>query len=118
MKHLSVKTVAIFIVAILLGGLLFNTSQNVQKSQDDLRALHAEIEAEKETIGVLEVEWEYLNRPQRLEELAKKTLKMSVPEAGEVTGNMDDIPDLSTHASEVLIIPQAKPATFQRGGEL
>ena len=115
MKASTLKNIAFFLLAIVLGGLLFATSQNVQKAEDGLKDLRAEIEAEQETIGVLEVEWEYLNRPQRLEELAKKTLKMKAPGTGDMAESADDLPAVTPQGFDTLQVPTVKPKRASYG---
>ncbi|MEM6812455.1 MAG: hypothetical protein AAF549_08310 [Pseudomonadota bacterium] len=55
--------------------LLFWTSQSVQTSEKKLRELQNAVFNEKEYIRVLTSEWDYLNRPERLEYLAQEYLK-------------------------------------------
>lgn len=121
MRKLSLKPIGIFLLAAILGGLLFQTSQNVQQSEDELGALNAQIEAERETIEVLKTEWEYLNRPQRLEELARKQLKMHTPSSAEILENAEDLPSMAPKGFEGLAVPSpkpsvAKPVSYNGGG--
>lgn len=61
-------------MAIWTAGLLFWTSQSVQQAQKELRALKSSKHGELEMVRVLSSEWDYLNRPERLEELARTYL--------------------------------------------
>jgi len=118
MKISSFKTIVLFFLAALLGAVLFATSQNVQNAEDRLKAVRAEILAEQEAIGVLEVEWEYLNRPQRLESLANSKLKMRAPKASDMARSVNDHPVITPQGFETLQIPRAKPkrVNYRNGG--
>lgn len=93
MKILRISNVLILLVATVFGILLFWTSQAVQQKEDDLAALKKHLGSEKEAIRVLSVEWDYLNRPDRLEELAVKELGMKAVSAKEVVTAAGDIPE-------------------------
>ncbi len=64
------------IISILLlsffGFGLFHVAQNVRDYENDLKKLNREIKKEKETIHTLKAEWQYLNQPDRLENLVHK----------------------------------------------
>ena len=79
MKRFRVRTFVIFALASLAGAALLHTSQNVQQAEDRLSVLQAEIQKEKDMIHVLKTEWEYLNRPERLEKLAGEFLDLVPP---------------------------------------
>ncbi|MFA5593513.1 MAG: hypothetical protein WC989_09410 [Micavibrio sp.] len=70
MRIFRISNLLLFAVAAFLGFLLFWTSQAVQNKEDQYRTAKKKLAQETETIRVLSVEWDYLNRPQRLEELA------------------------------------------------
>lgn len=117
MKKFPLKRGLIFLLAIILGGLLFKTSEKVQDAERDLRQIRAEIKSEKGTIEVLETEWEYLNRPQRLEELAKSKLGMNTPGDGDVVDTVKDVPGVTVKGFETLGVPQPKPLNTRRTQE-
>ena len=56
---------------------LFLVKYKVQDLDEQLADLEAEKRATQEAIHVLEAEWTYLNRPERLEGLAKKHLELA-----------------------------------------
>jgi len=55
---------------------LFLVKYKVQDLDDQLAALETEKRKTQEAIHVLEAEWTYLNRPERLENLASKHLTL------------------------------------------
>lgn len=81
--RLRLSTVAALACAGIAGFLLFQTSQNVQQAEDKLRVAHESLAKEESSVRVLETEWDYLNRPDRIEDLARQHLKMraTMPDA-------------------------------------
>jgi hypothetical protein len=76
MKRFKIKLSALFTfaLAISLGAALFWVSQQVQMLERDTRILNEKIASEHEGMRVLSAEWDYLNRPDRIEALATKYL--------------------------------------------
>jgi cell division protein FtsL len=93
MKHLKLRTVFIFGLAALLGALLLHSSQAVHNAENRLQQLQVSIEEERESIRVLEAEWQYLNNPERLEALAEQYLNVIPPSPEQMTLDVEDLPD-------------------------
>lgn len=74
MKISSLSSIFGLVLAGLAGGALFWTSQNVQTSERELRTIEAQLGGQHEEMRVLKAEWDYLNRPDRLEKLAREKL--------------------------------------------
>jgi hypothetical protein len=102
MKLLRLSNLFSLLLAAVLGVLLFWTSQDVQLKEGELKGLKKELRLEKETIRVLSVEWDYLNRPQRLEELARNQLGMVPTSVKEVIVGIHQIPE----PVDPIIVPQ------------
>jgi hypothetical protein len=82
----------IWMVIIALGAFgLYLVKYSVQEVQRDVAALEARLAQEKETIQLLRTEWAYLNRPERLRELAN--------------GRVDAQPLTSAHIIDITHIP-------------
>lgn len=79
--------------AALTGAALFWTSQNVQRAESELRALKDDIAHEEQSIRVLRAEWDYLNTPERLEEMATHYLEMTPQEAATIAVDPARLPD-------------------------
>jgi len=92
MRIFRISNILSLLIATVLGVLLFWTSQAVQQKEEELSAARKKLAQETETVRVLSVEWDYLNRPQRLEELAEE-LGMKKASAKEVVSNAGDIPE-------------------------
>lgn len=93
MKLFRISNILLLCVAAGLGALLFRTSQSVQGAEDRLATINRSVKQEQESIRVLDAEWDYLNRPQRLEELADKYLKVAPPQSGQFIENADAAPE-------------------------
>ena len=72
---LRLSTLTSIVLALLAGGALFWVSQQVQMLEHEQRQLKQDIATQKEGIRVLDAEWDYLNRPDRLEALVADHLK-------------------------------------------
>jgi len=68
-------------LAAAAGGVLFQTSYEVQELEDKLGSLNRQIMDEQEAIQILKAEWSYLNDPTRLETLASQHLQLQPTEA-------------------------------------
>lgn len=72
---------------VIIGGLvtgLFHFKQEVQILERRLSAIDRTAAADRRAIGVLEAEWTYLNRPERLARLAKRYLRLRQVTPGNV----------------------------------
>lgn len=92
MRLFRISNILFLGVATILGVMLFWTSQEVQKKEDELKQVRQKLSQEIETVRVLSVEWDYLNRPQRLEELAAE-IGMEKATAKEMVRSAGDIPE-------------------------
>ncbi len=70
----TLSTFCVFIMAIILGSVLFVTSQKVQHAEKELQTLQKKTAIEEDSLRVLKAEWTYLNRPERLEVLSAQYL--------------------------------------------
>lgn len=98
MKKFVIKlsTVFVLLLVILSGSSLFWVSQKVQQLEREQRVMRQKVASEEEGIRVLTAEWDYLNRPDRLEALAAKYLGSMEPVAPEnLLQNANAIPEKS-----------------------
>ncbi len=79
----------ILIVAAALG--LYVVKYQVQSMQEELAKQENILREERESLHVLEAEWAYLNRPQRLQELANRHLPLA-PALSKQISSIDSIP--------------------------
>ena len=87
MKLFRISTLCIVGLAALSGAALFWTSQKVQTAENELRYLKRAVVNEEKTIRVLQAEWDYLNRPDRIESLAGEVLDMEQPSFDQIVNS-------------------------------
>lgn len=85
------STILWFLIATCLGVALFLIKHEVQTREEQLAELHRDILANQEALHVLEAEWSYLNRPDRLESLVRRHLDL-VPMDTRRLGQLDRLP--------------------------
>lgn len=93
MRLFRISNILSLLLATFFGVLLFWTSQSVQTKEDELADIRKSLSHEQETLRVLSVEWDYLNRPQRLEKLAVEQLGMEPAGGKEMVKTVNDIPE-------------------------
>ena len=121
MKIFRISNVLSLLIATFFGVLLFWTSQSVQQKEDQLAVVKKDLAQEDETIRVLSVEWDYLNRPQRLEELATQQLGMVSASGKEVVKTVNDIPEPvfeDDYTQAISLEPEQKQPAKKEGAVL
>lgn len=78
--------------AAITGMGLYGIAYEVEQMEKELSALKREIIEERESIHVLEAEWTYLARPERIEDLSGQFLPQLQSLTSERIGGFDDIP--------------------------
>lgn len=92
MKLMKPRNFLTFALAALSGAVLLHTSQSVQHAENRLEILRSSIAHEQEQVRVLRAEWESLNRPERLERLAKEYLDMHAPQIQTLVEDAESVP--------------------------
>ena len=97
-------------MAVICGSLLFWTSQSVQRAETQLSQIKEHNDHEQETLRVLSAEWDYLNRPERLEKLTVHNLDMDEAHAKSdaFVQSGEDIPQ-----PVVPVLPPVKPDLYR-----
>ena len=85
------STVLFAILAVVMGAASIVIGTEVYDLEDRLAGIHRDIAREQEALHVLRAEWSYLNRPERLEALARRHLRLDVPTADQ-TMRVSDLP--------------------------
>ena len=114
MKKYWFRHILALAFAIVSGITLMRSSHEVQRTEREIAALEREERAEREEIRVLNAEWAYLNRPERLEALAAQYLELVPPGADQMISSVKDIPDEDI----VPPIPPSLPASVARVREI
>lgn len=71
-------------VAVLVIGAVYESERRYDAAEAEARAVEHEIAATRRDIHVLNVEWAYLTRPERIEALAVEYLDLQPTEAARV----------------------------------
>jgi cell division protein FtsL len=93
MKLLKPRNFVVFAMTALSGTVLLHTSQSVQHAEDRLMTLQSSVDREEEKTRLLKAEWASLNRPERLEKLAKEFLDLVPPQPEMLVKGAASIPD-------------------------
>lgn len=101
--------IVIIVMVLASGSALFFVSQKVQREERAIAEIAAQLSKEHESTRVLTAEWNYLNRPDRLEGLAEnpQLRPASVPATLEKTLALD------IHLKDAPV-PSRKPSVPQR----
>lgn len=102
---LRMSSVTALLLALLAGGALFWVSQQVQQAERQQRGLQRIVSHEEEAIRVLNAEWDYLNRPERLERMANAYLDMAPTRPSDVLQTVSSIPE----PVQVPLPPKGRP---------
>lgn len=92
------------VVLTLAAGFLFQVKYRVQELEVVLDQAHSEILRNREAIHVLDAEWSYLNRPERIADLASRHLEL-VPLTPAQIVTLEDLPRRESGDGQVAVAP-------------
>lgn len=98
------------VTAAMLGTALFLTSEQVQREEKEFLSVQEKVRIEKDSLRILNAEWTYLNRPDRLEQLAATHLNLAPASAQKMIGTIETLPNPFTPA-----VPGVKPTLVPAG---
>ena len=84
----SITLITLCVLIVVSYG-LYNLKYEVEDLQDHANGLRAQMEEDRRAIKVLEAEWAYLSRPDRLQKLSAKFLTLQPTIAKQVGGVAD-----------------------------
>ncbi|MDA5195071.1 cell division protein FtsL [Govanella unica] len=80
------------VIIVAAGVALYQLKYRTQRLQDEVRGLQSQIVNDTEALKVLNAEWTYLSRPDRLEALGRRYLALDAVKAGQVIASLDNVP--------------------------
>lgn len=84
---------------------LYLVKYQVQDIKDDVVQLEAKVQSERESIGLLNAEWSYLNHPARLEALSHQYLDLQMF-SPDIVRQWNDVPMKSQAVAAVDVISE------------
>jgi len=126
---MSIVRVSLVIWLIVAGAValgLYQVKYEVQRLEEELHQVRSDIRQDRVALHVLEAEWAYLNRPERLQRLASKHLEMGPAGARQVAAVTALPPRISDSEQAVrlasaggdgddaLPLPQSKPWSLEQ----
>jgi cell division protein FtsL len=94
MKLIKPRNFLIIGMTALSGTVLLHTSQRVQNAEVKLEHLESSVSREQEKIRLLKAEWASLNRPERLEKMAREFLNLVPPQPETMVDEVSVLPDV------------------------
>jgi hypothetical protein len=92
---MSMKNIVVWsVLSMIAGSTVFSVSHKVDEVRRDLRNTEREIAKERENIRVLQAEWAWLTRPERLQGLVRDLTDLRPTTTGQIA-NMDKVVALS-----------------------
>ncbi len=84
-------TIVWFCIVVAVGYAMFQVKYEVMQQEQTLAGINKQIAGDRDQIRVLEAEWSYLSRPNRLEQLASRFLQLQSMNAAQIA-NIGDVP--------------------------
>ena len=99
----------IFAALVLLGGVaVFQLKEQARHLEQRLDDMNAQVAADEAAVRVLEAEWTYLSRPERLEELNGRYMGLRPVEADQVVSSLDEVDQLIPAKEEEGVVAPSK----------
>ena len=86
-------------VLVATAGWAYQTKYETIRYAEEVRKLEGKVEKERDTIAILKAEWQLLNRPGRIEELAQK-LELKALKPSQIT-RVQDLPERGKEVDQI-----------------
>ncbi|MGB6924567.1 MAG: hypothetical protein WBE08_14055 [Methyloceanibacter sp.] len=94
---------------VALAYVIYQVKYESRALDEDIAGLRKNIEAERDAVSVLRAEWSLLNRPERIERLAKKHLKLGPARPGQLV-TLDTVSESDFERARMEAAPQTLAA--------
>jgi cell division protein FtsL len=92
---------------VALAYVIYEVKYEARTLDDDIALLKKDIEAERDAVAVLRAEWSLLNRPERIERLAEKYLKLAPAKPNQLV-TLDTLKDSDFDGTGMVVAAPAK----------
>ena len=92
---------------------LFNITFKVEQLQDELNLLNKQILQDQKTVHVLQAEWSYLARPERIEALARRLLPYLQQPTAQQVGDIEQLQAAAKEHGVPASAPKFSPASVK-----
>ena len=100
---------------VALAYVIYEGKYEARALDEDIGGLRKDIETERDAVAVLRAEWSLLNRPERIERLAQKYLKLAPAQPQQLV-TVDTVSDRDFDRTRLEITAAATPATATAQG--
>lgn len=76
--------ICLVLALVALAYVIYEVKYEARALDEDIAGLRKDVEAERDAVAVLRAEWSLLNRPERIERLAQKYLKLGPARADQL----------------------------------
>lgn len=105
------------VAMVCAASLLYSVKYRVQSMDEQIASIRAQIAEERAAIHVLNAEWAYLSRPERIRQLAEKHLQQAEEMEGKQMLELADVP-FSPDSPIRLANGESTIAPYGEGGEV
>jgi cell division protein FtsL len=100
---------------VALAYVIYQVKYEARALDEQIVSLNKDIESERDSVAVLRAEWSLLNRPERIERLAKKYLKLAPTQPQQLV-ILDEVKDRDFERSRIEP-PAAQASALQAASE-
>jgi cell division protein FtsL len=101
--------ICLVIALVALAYVIYEGKYEARALDEDIGGLRKDIETERDAVAVLRAEWSLLNRPERIERLAEKHLKLA-PARPQQLVTLDTVSDNDFERARIEAADDALPA--------
>src|SRR5262245_2111532 len=101
--------ICLVLALVALAYVIYEGKYKARALDEDIGSLRKDIETERDAVAVLRAEWSLLNRPERLERLAEKHLKLA-PARPQQLVTLDTVSDNDFERARIEAADEALPA--------
>jgi cell division protein FtsL len=101
--------ICLVLALVALAYVIYEGKYEARALDEDIGGLRKDIETERDAVAVLRAEWSLLNRPERIERLAEKHLKLA-PARPQQLVTLDTVSDNDFERARIEAADEALPA--------